>query len=215
MPREIDLAHPDRHYDAKTATAEGWTLSADSGALRIGHVPGQAFASDEQACEHVTDCAWARSDNHMKALGLIEHCSPAAFADMGIEALREASIAYRGVEKDRYKAILLEVHERLTADPALKVAAEKLYNDIALELHHRIVRLDAKVKDFEAHHERMVAREALLIAIHDTQDLELAGVLARRRMLLTATPHDFFGQMVTQPDQVPDGRNRDEEISPN
>lgn len=200
MPRKIDLTRPERHYDAKVATAEGWTLCASSGALCLEALPGRGFASDEDAWEHVTAKAWSGSPVHKKALDLIEQHSPEAFARMGIVELRDAASSYRRVEKERFNAVLLSIHDRIAADPVLKSGAEALYADIGIELHQRIVECGAVVKDFEAHHERMVMREALLIALHDTQDLEHAGTLVRRRMLLTATPHDFFGQMVPQPD---------------
>ncbi|MEP3666048.1 MAG: hypothetical protein ABJN42_04850 [Roseibium sp.] len=116
------------------------------------------------------------------------------------ELLQEAASNYRAEERvrfregtvDGYSAIEREVRADFAADPEYRDAANQVLNDIFLELHHRRIEGGLPVKQFEAHHEDQVCREALLIMLAETKDPRLSGDFVRRRMCLTATAEEFF-----------------------
>lgn len=204
-----NAADPDKAHDRKAAIAEGWTISTrDDGGFEIqrlddpeewpGFDPekGRVFETDEQVWEHVIARAWAGSPNHKAALAFIETHAPTEYAAMGIEDLKTSSVVWRQQEAARFRVIEAEVRDLVDKDFHLKSAATTVFAGVLEDLHRRRTEMRAKVRNFEAHHEDMVAREAFLIALHDTRDPEKAGEHARRRMLLTATPHEFFGPKI-------------------
>ena len=208
---------PEKFYDVRAARAEGWEIATgDDGVFRLKPIDATApapacadakriaFAGDDDVWEHVTAKAWAGSPNHDGALQFIERFAPEEFLAMRNDALLTASASYRVAERQRFFDNEKAVIAILDGNALLKAAAATAYNDLILELHNRRIDVGAKPKQFEAHHENMVAREAFLLALHDTKDPDHATTLCRRRMLLTATPHDFFGQMLPQPQQEMD-----------
>jgi hypothetical protein len=129
----------------------------------------------------------------------------------GLSPTEEAAIDYREAEKAAYNAdrkdgssaVERAVTEHIAQDPEIEGRTKKVLNDIYLELHHR--RIEQKdVKNFEAHHENEVAREALMIAVAETGDPEASGDAVRRRMLLTATAEEFY-EITTEKDEEPTG----------
>lgn len=201
-----------KFYKEKDAIAEGWVISSADDGFQLqrlddpeewpGFDPEKAkpFETDEAVFEHVVARAWAGSENHRSALNFLERAAPEEYARTGDLALQMASTRYREAEEARIAEHGAWIWAEMQADPALKARLQDAYAHLDEDMNCQHASRPG-LKSFEAHHANAVAREAFLLGYMDTRTPEGALDAARRRMLITVTPHEFYREALAEPEK--------------
>lgn len=199
-----------KYYREKDAIKEGWFISAADDGFQLQRIddpaewPGfnpekvKPFETDDAVFEHVVARAWAGSPNHRSALDFLSRVAPAEYSRTGDEALKTASVLYRRAEEERFQAEFPALRDKMASDPDLKFSLSEAYLDLAADLDRKHAATPG-LKSYEAHHANSVAQEAFLLGYLDSGTPEGALDAARRRMLLTATPHEFYRDALAEP----------------
>lgn len=213
-PRE-DRPDQTKFYKEKDAIAEGWMISSADEGFQMQKLDapeewpgfdkanGRVFETDQEVYEHVVARAWAGSKNHRDALNFLKTAAPEEYARTGDEKLQDASYRYRQEESARSKENAERVRSETDADPDLEQALQAAFVDLMDDVD-KANRARPGLKDFEGHHAIQVAREAFMAGYLDTGTAEGALDAARRRMLITATPHEFYREALAEPEKDPD-----------
>lgn len=101
----------------------------------------------------------------------------------------ESAIARRTEEKSKLKdgTIQQAMRDRMDADASFSALVGAAWTAVETAVHERAVEAEPKRKNFEVHHEMEVSKDAFLICLHETGDIEQAREVGISR---TAPPAD-------------------------
>ncbi|MFG6572024.1 hypothetical protein ACGYLO_10505 [Sulfitobacter sp. 1A13353] len=94
-------------------------------------------------------------------------------SDTNVDA---AAVARRNEEKAKLKdgTIQQGMRDRLDGDAAFSSRVESAWAQVAQAVHERSLEQDPAPKNFEVHHALEVSKDAFLICLHETDDIDQA-----------------------------------------